>query len=256
MPTFTGLKKVSLSLGLYGPARYLYRHVLNRKKLAQLEAEAEFFRNLKIPRKCLCFDVGANIGEKTEALLTAGYSVVAFEPQADCVMEIKARCDRFGESFRVKQSAVGARVGESILHVRSTRGLSSLSDDWNQGEIETHVTVPVTTLDTAIAEFGVPGYVKIDVEGWEIEVLKGLSQPVSLLSFEYHLIEGGPEAAWECLDYLARFGAIKINITPSEALTLGYADWVTLDEFKRRFPAEYIGRKDWFYGDIFVKISS
>lgn len=256
MATLTQMKKASVALGLYRPARYLYRHVLNRKQLAQLAAETEFFLNLIISQKCLCFDVGANIGEKSEALLTAGYRVVAFEPQADCVREIKARCNRFRESFRVQQSAVGARVGESILHVRTARVLSSLSNDWGQGDIEASVSVPVTTLDAAIAEVGTPEYIKIDVEGWELEVLKGLSQPVSLLSFEYHLIDGGPEAVFVCLDYLARLGTLKINITPMETLTLGLPEWVTLDEFKGRFPAEFIERNDWFYGDIFVRINS
>jgi len=256
MPTLSELKKASLALGLYGPARYLFRHVLNRQQLAQLAADTEFFRNLINNQGCLCFDVGANIGEKSEALLTAGYRVVAFEPQADCMRELKARCNRFGESFQVRQCAVGARVGESILHVRAARSLSSLSTDWSQGDVETQVTVPVTTLDAAIAEFGTPGYIKIDVEGWELEVLKGLSQPVSLLSFEYHLIDGGAETALVCLDYVARFGDIKINIMTGEALKLGFPEWVTLDEFKGRFPAEFVGRNDWFYGDIAVRIDS
>lgn len=256
MLKLSGLKKVSLNLGLYGPARYLYRHVINRNQLAQLAANAAFFRSLVRPHGCLCFDVGANIGEMAESLLKAGYRVVAFEPQADCIAEAEARCRRFGAAFRAKQAAVGAANGEAILHVHTTRAHSSLVSGWGEKDVEGQVKIPMTTLDDAIAEFGAPGYVKIDVEGWELEVLKGLSQPVPLTSYEYHLIEGGAEAALACLDWVRRYGPVAVNITPSEELRLGFPEWVTPDEFKRRFPAEFTGRPEWSYGDIFVKAAT
>jgi FkbM family methyltransferase len=256
MPKLSGLKKVSLALGLYAPARYFYRHVINRNKLAQYTADAAFYRSVVHPHGCLCFDVGANIGEKAESLLKAGYRVVAFEPQVDCVAELKARCGRFGGAFRAKQAAVGAAVGEAILHVHATRTMSSLAGGWHQKDVEGQVTVPVTTLDQAVAEFGVPGYVKIDVEGWELEVLKGLSRPVPLISYEYHLVEGGAESALACLDQIGRFGPVTVNISASEVLSFGFPEWVTPDEFKQRFPAEFAGRPEWFYGDIFVRAAT
>jgi FkbM family methyltransferase len=247
------IKKVSLNLGLYGPARYLYRHLIDREQRVRLAADAALFRSLVRPHGCLCFDVGANIGEKAETLLEAGYRVVAFEPQADCMAELKARCRRFGGAFLAKQIAVGAACGEATLHVHAVRDLSSLVSGWLEKDVEGQVIVPVTTLDDAIAEFGAPAYVKIDVEGWELEVLKGLSQPVPLISFEYHLIEGGAEAALACLDRVSRYGPVAVNFTPNEELRLSFPEWVTPDEFKRRFPAEFTGRPEWFYGNIFVK---
>jgi FkbM family methyltransferase len=49
---------------------------------------------------------------------------------------------------------------------------------------EGSVTVPVTTLDKAIDEFGVSTFCKMDVEGFEVDVLKGLSKPIPLLTIE------------------------------------------------------------------------
>ena len=43
----------------------------------------------------------------------------------------------------------------------------------------------MTTLDTLVAEYGEPAFCKIDVEGFEVEALKGLSRPLRALSFEY-----------------------------------------------------------------------
>jgi hypothetical protein len=54
-------------------------------------------------------------------------------------------------------------------------------------------------------------------------------------------------------NYLARFGALELNITPTEVPALGWPESVTLEEFRRRFPAEFAGHNGWFYSDIFVR---
>ena len=66
---------------------------------------------------------------------------------------------------------------------------------WNQT-----TTVSVTTLDSLFAEHGVPQFIKIDVEGFEYEVVSGLSQPIKALSMEFT-----PEfldSTLKCLDFI------------------------------------------------------
>ena len=53
---------------------------------------------------------------------------------------------------------------------------------------------------------GLPCYVKIDVEGFETNVLRGLHRPVPYLSFEVNLPEFKPEGL-ECVELLRRLAA-------------------------------------------------
>jgi len=251
MRRLSRLKQVSLSIGMYRPAKFLHRRLLDREQLAQLRDEVDFYRKLLNP-PCLCFDLGANTGEKTEAMLKAGATVVAFEPQADCMRELRARCGH-SPSLKTRQAAVGAQAGESTFFIHGNRGRSSLTEVWSD-EIVSTVTVPVTTLDEAIAEYGEPRFCKIDVQFWELEVFKGLTRPIPMLSFEYHLdVENGSERALACLDYLSHLGQLSINVTPAEVLSFAFDEWCTHDEFRRRFPADFRDREGFIYGDIFVR---
>ena len=51
------------------------------------------------------------------------------------------------------------------------------------------IRVPVTTLDQLILRYGRPYYCKVDVEGYEVEVFRGLTQPIPMISFEIHAKE-------------------------------------------------------------------
>jgi FkbM family methyltransferase len=245
------LKRAAISSGIYIPVRFLYRHLLNREQLRRFRRDTAFFSQM-VEAGSLCFDVGANIGEKAEALLYAGARVVAFEPQPDCVSELQARCGHRPQ-FTARQAALGSQVGEATLYIHSSHTSTSLAPEW-QGGSEHSIRVQVTTLDRAIGEFGMPSFCKIDVEGWELEVLKGLTRPIPLISFEYHQIEGGLEKVVACLDHLGHLSGLSINITPSENLEFAFPEWCSREEFLSRFPSEFRGRHQFFYGDIFVRM--
>jgi hypothetical protein len=60
-------------------------------------------------------------------------------------------------------------------------------------------------LDSLILEYGVPDLVKIDTEGYEYEVLKGLSQNgPRVITFEWH--EEDYEILINCLNHLTKIG--------------------------------------------------
>jgi hypothetical protein len=70
----------------------------------------------------------------------------------------------------------------------------------------------MTTLDELISAHGSPAFCKIDVEGYEAEVLAALSQPIAALSFEFT-----PEVravALECVDRLSRIWVFASSTCP------------------------------------------
>jgi FkbM family methyltransferase len=253
MTKLTTIKHLYQSNWLYQPARSLYWRLLKPDRLAKLRQEVTFYSKLLEPHS-LCFDLGANIGEKTEALLKAGMRVVAFEPQPSCMRELEARCSPYRGKLSKCPCAVSAESGVTKLYVHAHHGHSSLDQNWTVGEVVSSIDVPMTTLDRAIAKFGKPNYCKIDVEGWEYEVLKGLTQPIPLLSFEYHLQKDNIDKTLACIDYLSHLGELSINITPAEKLLFTFEKWLPVKEFLKLFPDSFCSQKEYGYGDIFVSI--
>ena len=146
-----------------------------------------FYRSL-LSRGDLVFDVGAHVGTRARAMRGAGARVVALEPQYPLSGFLRRTMPR---DVTVLDLAVGREDGEVSMAVSSRHPtVSTLNGAFVEAAKTAsgfeHVRwdrsqrVRVVTLDTLIARFGVPRYVKIDVEGSEIEVLKGLSQPVPI----------------------------------------------------------------------------
>jgi FkbM family methyltransferase len=251
--SYNTVKALARKLGMYRAARWVHRHIMNRDELRALRDELRFYAQFVEPGS-LCFDVGANYGAKTEVFLRLGARVVAFEPQSDCMQELRARLGRHPRLVPVN-AAVGSSNGKMTLYVGGHRTCSSFVREW-QGDVVGSVEVPVTTLDDAIEEFGVPRYCKIDVEGFELEVLRGLTHAVPVVSFEYHLERGGVAQALACLDRLSSLGELLVNVTPAERSVLAGEQWRRKTDFIDFFVNSIPRMPGYYYGDIFVRINA
>jgi len=93
----------------------------------------------------------------------------------------------------------------------------------------------VTTLDALIATHGRPAFVKIDVEGFEADVIAGLSTPIPALSFEFTTIQR--DVAYLCLDRIAALGPYRFNLALGESQVLATRDVITAADMRRTIAA-------------------
>jgi Methyltransferase FkbM domain len=66
--------------------------------------------------------------------------------------------------------------------------------------------VVTTTLDKLIEQYGMPHYIKIDVEGFEKEVISGLHKKIAIIGFECNLPEFTEETLW-IIDHLSKINS-------------------------------------------------
>ncbi len=209
-----------------------------------------------IPVGSLCFDVGANKGEKSKALLAAGMRVLAFEPQPDCVEFLTRHCEGFSQKLTVRQTAMGDECGSITLYQTEVPGHASVYQEWSDSDQKKEIEVPLSTLDDEIREWGLPYYIKIDVEGHEYHVLKGLSRLVPLISFEYHMNPQGLQKTQDCINRLSELGAVELNLVSAASNEFYLGEWLAPDAFFQLFPEQFKGNRDFRYGDIFVRTKS
>ncbi len=206
----------------------------------------------------LCFDIGANIGNRTKIFLALEARVVAVEPQRDCASLIKAAYGK-DPKLVIVNKAVGPIHGRAELVISDASPLASLSREWiravqNSGRFSDYSWnrtrwVDVITLDELIAEHGIPRFIKIDVEGYEYEVIKGLTQPVNALSLEFT-----PEFLDQtrmCIQYLKSLGPIELNYSFNESMELGLDRWTDADGVMNILNG--FRRDTTIFGDVYVR---
>ena len=105
----------------------------------------------------LCFDIGAHLGNRTNAWLDLGARVVAVEPQPQCLAFLERKFGK-SEDVTIVPKGVGAKAGHSWLHVsRLTPTISTISNDawrkqidsdaWYTVKWEDAVEIELITMD-------------------------------------------------------------------------------------------------------------
>lgn len=214
-----------------------------------------------LPFSPLIFDVGAYHGEKTEKYLRLGArKVICIEPQASCVAILKRK---FGYINRVVilELAASDKIGTIPFYINSRAKTISTADldwqmltrftenpSWDTWDIQ--IEIPTTTLDALIEMYGVPDFCKIDVEGHELFVLKGLTQPIPYMSFEY-VPELLDQKTVPCLDHLETLGCPSYNVCFNNTETIACSDWMDREALLGFLRSQ---KDPGIMGDIYVRL--
>jgi FkbM family methyltransferase len=186
----------------------------------------------------LAFDIGAHVGDRVAVFRGFGARVVAVEPQPALVKTLRLLYGR-DRAVAIEPVAVGRKAGvlEFKLNVDNPT-VSTASEEfrraadgapgWEGQAWSRTIQVPARTLDALLTRYGMPAFIKIDVEGSEAEALAGLTRPSRALSFEYTTIQRDVAAA--CIERCARLGYTRYNAALGECHALVHLHWVGAEE--------------------------
>jgi FkbM family methyltransferase len=140
----------------------------------------------------LMFDIGANRGDATVAGVKLGYKVIALEPAPRVFAELISNFI-YNQNVVPLRLAVGSEDGGRLEFYECVEdGLSTLEKFWltdpgmpYYGKEFRAIAVNTCTVDWLVDKYGKPDLIKIDVEGAEWAVLRGMSKHSGKIALEW-----------------------------------------------------------------------
>lgn len=228
-----------------------------KEELIILPKRVQFYSQF-VNARDLVFDVGSNEGNRIQALLTLNAKVVAVEPQPQCIKILE---QKFGHQITIEKIGLGSTTGKATMHVADVSTISTLSRDFiektsesrfKRNKWDTTIDIELSTLDNLISKHGIPVFCKIDVEGFEAEVLKGLHSLIPYISFEYCV----PEMLSQLLNCIEIIHSLDkkytFNYSVGESMELVYDSWQNVEEFLKI--VNTIDFSKTLFGDIYCKL--
>ena len=144
-----------------------------------------------IDEESIVFDVGANMGVVCHWFAERSHHVYAFEPHPENVSTLQSQIKlRNCSNISLHQYALGREETQMQLHVKGFHGHHSLGDVDNSPTVD-KILVDVRTMDSVFEELNLNRihFLKIDVEGFESDVLTGASSLLADKKIDYILFE-------------------------------------------------------------------
>jgi FkbM family methyltransferase len=238
------------------PVRASYQRLFDRRRLA-LRAKMHDLYGPYIRRGDLVFDVGAHMGAYAEIFVELGAKVVAVEPNPMCCERLR-RMAR-ARDIQVENCAAGDVPGKLDLHICDENpSISTVADEWYTAAQQSPahrdnkwlgtIEVRVVTLDQLAAKHGVPELVKIDAEGFDDHVLRGMSFSPRAVSFEFNLEI--PQVAQRCLTAPIFASGYEFNYVRGMEMQLAGEHWMGPAELQERLHS-LVG--EFLYGDVLAR---
>jgi FkbM family methyltransferase len=176
----------------------------------------------------LIFDIGFNVGEFTQTCFNKykDCSVIAVEANPNLannasphfftnynfslLNNVVSNVEGEEIDFYISPNATGVSTAstEFMENSRFTKGSKHLGE--NSINWAAPIKVQSITVDSMIERYGMPDLIKIDVEGYEYNVLSGLTQKANHICFEWH--EEEKDNLYKILEHLQRLGYDQFGV--------------------------------------------
>ena len=215
---------------------------LSTNKVRGIDPLRDLYSLLDHNKEPVVFDVGANDGETIQEFLGIfpEAHVVAFEPDVSCCNAIQRRFNG-RPNLRIQNVAVGAKRGTAELNLFSGNRMNSLlsfDEDPENVMLKSFkptgtMSVSVEALDSFCAEHGIAhiDILKIDTQGYDLEVLKGAAtlleqRRVKTVLLEVNFVPMYQRQATfgELHQFLSALGYRLVDIY-NQTRTAGYTAW-------------------------------
>lgn len=245
------------------PFRTKEQKELIKKEKELINERRYFYSQFLTSQDDIYFDVGANYGNRIEPIIDKNIKIIAVEPQIKCIKYLRRK---FGDKITIVPKGLGNAEGIKTMYISNADVLSSFSKEWiestqksgrfSQYNWNEEQQIEITTLDLLIKKYGKPKFIKIDVEGFEFEVLQGLSQPIEYLSFEYTIPER-KKSIIECIDRISEISnqnEVQFNYSIGESMEWALNEWLTPEQMKEEIELDKFIKSG--FGDIYSKTTS
>ena len=207
--------------------------ILVRKYNAATSEELRRIKLLQHYKIDLVFDIGANVGQYATGIIDAGYAgkIVSFEPLTSAYSVIENESKKHTNWMVAPRCAVGSKREEIEINISANSVSSTLLnmlDSHYQGAPDSKIIgkekVQVYPLDEIGVEYSQSAkniFIKIDVQGFEQELLKGAQAMIDKavgVEMEISLIPLYENQNWllpQVLDYMGNKGFQLTSIVPA-----------------------------------------
>lgn len=235
----------------------------NKEEKERIKKRRDFYFQFLVSNEDIYFDVGANYGNRIEPIIDKKIKIIAIEPQLECLKFLRRK---YGNKITIVPKGLGKVEETKTMYISNAHTISSFSKEWieatkksgrfSQYNWNKEQQIEMTTLDILINKYGKPKFIKIDVEGFEYDVLQGLSQPIEFLSFEYATPEG-ENSIIECIDRIDEISnknKVQFNYSIGESMEWALDEWLSPQQMKEEIKLDRFIKSE--FGDIYSKTTA
>ena len=192
--------------------------------------------------------IGDSNGNISEILLQLGALVLVVEPLPENFVYAEKKLRNYSQTILLHED-IGAFNAQFTYNEAYEKNILPYSSNLTVGADQS--VVKIRTVDELIREYGLPAFIKINANGFENEVLKGLTTPILLISVSFYSYLHSKTT--ENVRRLMSIGNYEFNWILNEEAKFQSKEWLSPKELNASM-SDFVGTR--FSGEIFARLKS